>query len=74
MDVLGVQNDYDWIVKILKSSKTSTHIEMTDKLLSFFLKKWYGILNDDQKNTFLCDFNNIKLEITPKINKNHPIV
>jgi len=49
MDVLGVQNDYDWIVKILKSSKTSTHIEMTDKLLSFFLKKWYGILNDDQK-------------------------
>jgi hypothetical protein len=74
MDVFGVQNEYEWIVKILKSSKSMTHIMMTDKLLSFFLKKWDGILNEDQKTTFLYDFMGIKLEIVSKIVENHPII
>jgi len=74
MDVLGVKNDYDWIVKILKSAKSLVHIEMTDKLLTFFLKKWDGILNEDQKITFICDFLSSKQEIVSKIVKNSPII
>jgi hypothetical protein len=74
MDVLGVKNDYDWVVKILKSNKSLAHIEMTDKLLTFFLKKWDGILNEDQKITFICDFLSNKQEIVSKIMKNSPII
>jgi hypothetical protein len=74
MDVSGLQNDYDWIIKVLKSSKSLLHVEMSDKLLTFFLKKWCGILNEDQKNTFLCDFMDIKLEIMNKIKINNPII
>jgi len=39
MDVFGVQYEYEWVVKILKSSKTISHINMSDKILSFFIKK-----------------------------------
>jgi predicted hydrocarbon binding protein len=74
MDVLGIQNEYDWVVKILKSAKSLTHIEMTDKLLSFFLKKWGGVLNYDQKNTFYYDFIKIKDDIILKIEKNGVIM
>jgi hypothetical protein len=74
MDVFGVQYEYEWVVKILKSSKTISHINMSDKILSFFIKKWDGILNEDQKNTFLYDFIGIKTEIIEKIEKNHSMM
>ena len=74
MDVFGVQNDYGWIVKILKSAKLLTHIEMSDKLLTFFFKKWDGILNEDQKIPFLIDFMDIKSNIVSKIEKNDVMV
>jgi hypothetical protein len=74
MDVLGIQNEYNWVVKILKSSKSLSHIKMSDKLLTFFLKKWCGILNEDQKNTFLYDFIGIKLKIVSKIEENDPVI
>lgn len=74
MDVFGVQYEYEWVVKILKSSKTISHINMSDKILSFFIKKWDGILNEDQKNTFLYDFIDIKTEIIEKIEKNHSMM
>jgi hypothetical protein len=47
---------------------------MTDKLLTFFLRKWDGILNEDQKITFICDFLSNKQEIVSKIIKNSPII
>ena len=74
MDVFGVQYEYEWVVKILKSSKTISHINMSDKILSFFIKKWDGILNEDQKITFLNDFKHRKVKIIKKVEKNHPII
>lgn len=74
MDVLGIQKEYDWVVKILESSKYSSHIDMSQKLLTFLLKKWDGILNEDQKITFLNDFKHRKVKIIKKVEKNHPII
>jgi hypothetical protein len=70
MDVFGVQKEYDWVLRVLKSSKTSSHVDMSNKLIFFFQKKWDGILNQDQKNTFLCDFEREKVKIVKKLKKN----
>lgn len=74
MDVFGVENEYNWVIKILKSSNSISHIEMSDKILNLFLNKWDGILNDDQKNTFYYDFLNIKESVIQKIKKNDVLV
>ena len=74
MDVFGVENEYNWVIKILKSSNSISHIEMSDKILNFFFNKWDGILNDDQKNTFYYDFLNIKENMIQKIKKNDVLV
>lgn len=74
MDVFGIQDEYDWVVKVLKSSICLAHIDISSKLLSFLLKKWDGILNEDQKITFLNDFKHQKVKIIKKIKKNHPII
>lgn len=71
MDVFGVQNEYDWVVKVLKSSMCLSHIDISSKLLSFLLKKWDGILNEDQKFTFKNDFETQKVKIIQKIEKNN---
>lgn len=74
MDVFGVQTDYEWVIRILKSSNNYGHIQMSEKIFSFFEKKWDGILNEDQKNTFYYDFDNIKVKIIKKLEKNHSII
>ena len=63
MDVLGVELEFNWVVKVLESSKTVTQIDMSEKLFKIFLHKWEGILNIDQQNTFYKNFLEIK-EIT----------
>lgn len=74
MCVFGVEYDYEWVIKILKSSKNLNHIHMSSKIFDFFLKKWYGILNEDQEFTFYCDFHRKKVKIIKKIEKKHPIM
>ena len=63
MDVLGVESEFNWVVKILESSKTLTQIDMSEQLFKIFSHKWEGILNIDQQNTFYKNFLEIK-EIT----------
>ena len=63
MDVLGVESEFNWVVKILESSKTVTQIDMSEQLFKIFSHKWEGILNIDQQNTFYKNFLEIK-EIT----------
>lgn len=63
MDVLGVELEFNWVVKVLKSSKTLTQIDMSEQLFKIFSHKWEGILNIDQQNTFYKNFLEIK-EIT----------
>jgi hypothetical protein len=74
MDVFGVEKEYNWMVNILKSSKTLGHIDICDKINYFFTKKWDGILNEDQKNTFYYDFIGIRENILKKIEKNDVII
>ena len=63
MDVLGVELEFNWVVKVLESSKTITQIDMSEQLFKIFSHKWEGILNIDQQNTFYKNFLEIK-EIT----------
>jgi hypothetical protein len=74
MDVFGVEKEFDWLVKILKSSNSMSHVEMCDKLLSFFIKKWDGIVNEDQKITFCYDFESKKVKVIQKLEKKHSIM
>lgn len=36
MDVLGVELEFNWVVKVLKSSKTLTQIDMSEQLFKIF--------------------------------------
>lgn len=60
MDALGVELEFNWVVKVLKSSKTLTQIDMSEQLFKIFSHKWEGILNIDQQNTFYKNFIEIK--------------
>ena len=60
MDILGVESEFNWVVKVLDSSKTVNQIDMSEQLFKIFLHKWEGILNIDQQNTFYKNFLEIK--------------
>ena len=60
MDVLGVELEFNWVVKVLESSKTVTQIDMSEQLFKIFSHKWEGILNIDQQNAFYKNFLEIK--------------
>ena len=60
MDILGVESEFNWVIKVLESSKTVTQIDMSEQLFKIFSHKWGGILNIDQQNTFYKNFLEIK--------------
>lgn len=39
-------NEFDWVIKVLESSKRETHIQTTDKLYKNFKEKWSENIDD----------------------------
>lgn len=68
MEEIQIKNEFDWVIRVLESSKNKTHIENSSKLFEFFIEKWgefflesvYGI-------SYRSKFNKIKNETQKKV-------
>jgi hypothetical protein len=70
MDVYNIYQEFDWVNKVLFSSKTKDHIEGSLNLFNNFMNKWSFEMSKDLKITLLKDFNNNYSEHSEDIQKN----
>jgi len=60
MEFIEIKNEFNWVVKILNSSRTKEHISSSEKLFENFIKKWDSDLSDVMKLKYQNEFNQIK--------------
>ncbi|MEY4573162.1 MAG: hypothetical protein RLZ10_2446 [Bacteroidota bacterium] len=60
MEFIEIKNEFNWVVKILNSSRTKEHISASEKLFENFIKKWDSDLSDVMKLKYQNEFNQIK--------------
>ena len=59
-------NDLEWVKKVLNSSKTQEHINVSVKLFKNFVKKWKNKLEFYEIVILSSDFNTDLRKITKK--------
>ena len=57
MNVYNIHQEFNWVNKVLFSSKTDKHIEGCVNLFNNFIDKWGFEMTEDLKITFNRDFN-----------------
>jgi ribosome-associated toxin RatA of RatAB toxin-antitoxin module len=67
MDVYQIHQEFNWVNKVLFSSKTNKHIEVSTNLFNNFMNKWRFEMTEDLKITFNKDFNKNCLSQTEKV-------
>lgn len=68
MEEIKMENDFNWVLKVLNSSKTNTHIENSVKLFDLFINKWGEYLTDSvYELTYCSKFNRVKKEIQKNV-------
>jgi ribosome-associated toxin RatA of RatAB toxin-antitoxin module len=74
MDLFHIHQEFNWVNKVLFSSKTNNHIECSVNLFNNFMNKWRFEMTQDLKITLSNDFH-INLEKqSEKIEKNGVIM
>lgn len=59
--------EFNWVVKVLKSSTNISHINTSNKLFSNFLQKWGERLESSEKYVMVVNFGKEKQKIRGKI-------
>ena len=67
MDVYQIHQEFNWISKVLFSSKTDKHIKCCVTLFNNFINKWCFEMTEDLKITFNRDFNENCLSQSEKV-------
>jgi ribosome-associated toxin RatA of RatAB toxin-antitoxin module len=67
MRFLEIHQEFNWVNKVLFSSKTNKHIEVSTNLFNNFMNKWRFEMTEDLKITFNRDFNENCLSQTEKV-------
>jgi ribosome-associated toxin RatA of RatAB toxin-antitoxin module len=67
MDIHQIHQEFNWVNKVLFSSKTEKHIEGCINLFNNFMNKWRFEMTEDLKITFNRDFNKNYLSQTEKV-------
>ena len=67
MRFLEIHQEFNWVNKVLFSSKTNKHIEVSINLFNNFMNKWRFEITEDLKITFNRDFNENCLFQTEKV-------
>jgi hypothetical protein len=67
MDILQFNIEFDWVNKVLFSSKNDKHIEYSVNLFNNFMCKWRFDMTEDIKIIFKQNFNQNYLEHRKKI-------
>lgn len=63
-----MEKDFNWIIKILNSSKKEEHIKVSEKLFENFKKKWSEFIEDSVNDiVYTRQFNDKKLNIQKKL-------
>jgi hypothetical protein len=63
-----MEKDFNWVIKILNSSKKEEHIEVSEKLFENFKKKWSEFIGDSVNDiVYTRQFNDKKLNIQKKL-------
>lgn len=63
-----MENEFKWVIKVLNSSKTETHVKNCVKLFDLFIKKWVETMNHDiYKISYTSKFNRAKREIEKNV-------
>lgn len=56
MDVLNIQKDYGWVLKVLESCRTNEQIQTCEKVFKNFINKWVDELSEERLMTFNWNF------------------
>ena len=63
-----MENDFNWVIRILISSKNSQHIKISEKLFENFKKKWSELIEDSVNDIiYTRQFNDQKRNIQKKL-------
>lgn len=71
MEILQIQNEFSWVIKVLDSCVKEQQVTMTDKLFDRFLEKWKEFISDERKTRFSFIFDKAKKGKISEIRKNH---
>lgn len=63
-----MEKDFNWIIKILNSSKKEEHIKVSEKLFENFKKKWSEFIENSVNDiVYTRQFNDKKRNIQKKL-------
>jgi len=72
MNIISIETEYEWVLKILNSSITMNHINVSDRLFDAYVTKWSDELSDVKLMTINSKYGREKslkiLEIQKKLN------
>ena len=74
MDVFSMVEEFNWVNRVLYSSKTHDHMKCSDNLFSNFLNKWRFEMTEDLKITLSNDFRINYENQSEKVKKNGVIM
>jgi len=60
MDIINIQKDYAWVLKVLETSITKQHVKVCENLFENFVKKWSSDISDVRIMTFSSNFQKLK--------------
>lgn len=61
-------NDFNWVIRVLMSSKREEHIKTSEKLFENFKKKWSELIEDSVNDIiYTRQFNDQKRNIQKKL-------
>ncbi len=69
MEVLDIEKEFTWVLKVLKSCYNYEQIIVSTKLFYSFINKWDDEISDIKKTTFSSYFNIHKTHQILEINK-----
>jgi hypothetical protein len=70
MSIISIETEYQWVLKILNSSLTLDHINVSDRLFESYLTKWSDELSDVKLMTINSTYGRQKSLKSIEIQKN----
>lgn len=70
MEILNIEKEFTWVLKVLKSCYNYEQIIVSTNLFYLFINKWNNDISDIRKTSFSANFNNQKTYQLLKIKKN----
>lgn len=60
MDIIKIQKDYGWVLKVLESCLNVEQVKVTERAFENFLKKWSSEISEVRSITFSSNFQKLK--------------